>query len=457
MSDQWPHARQCAERHRLRASPADLIHSTAERIHECCGHGRLKAFRLACGWTVLEAIRELEEACAGRPERGISERSWRKWEAGALPDADYQDRLSLLFSANPVLLGFAPDYSSNATTPGGDPTNRRDALRLAAAAIITPAITGALNEESEARELTRRSEETDLGEVTFDQLGERISDYSGNYARLPAGELWERALADRRTVARLLERRTTLRQRRELYVSAAWLSAILAWAAHDRGGQRTAVAYAVDAWRHADEADHPEAAAWAKDVQATIYLYDDRPDDALAAALAGAAKAPAHTTATSRLDAQVARINARLGRRDDFAARLPQLRGHLDNLPAHVAGLFATDAAHIRSCTATSSLWLDQPDTARAYAEQAVELYESAPPGTAPSRYAIARLDLGIAHARLGDADRAVALGCEALDTPRLAAAILERGNDLDRALRRHASGSDTAREFHELLVGARA
>ncbi len=43
--------------------------------------------------------------------RGLVVRSWQEWEAGARPSWDYQDLLSRLFHANPVELGWAPDYA----------------------------------------------------------------------------------------------------------------------------------------------------------------------------------------------------------------------------------------------------------------------------------------------------------------------------------------------------------
>jgi hypothetical protein len=91
-----PHALDCAAA--IRAHLADLDrHTVADEIVRCCAHHRLKAYRLAKGWTVQRAVDELAQI-AHRDElnaRGADERTWRRWENGGVrPDEDYQDRLS---------------------------------------------------------------------------------------------------------------------------------------------------------------------------------------------------------------------------------------------------------------------------------------------------------------------------------------------------------------------------
>ncbi|TXK39470.1 tetratricopeptide repeat protein [Nonomuraea sp. C10] len=309
-------------------------------------------------------------------------------------------------------------------TEDGDPTNRRDALRFAA---LLPAL-ASLPEDTEPGEFTRHSEETDVGATTLDQVRQAIATYGTDYATQPASELWEPARQDRRHVAALLQRRTTLRQRRDLYVDAAWLSTILAWFAHDGGKQRTALAYAHDAWRHADEAEHAETAAWAKDVEATILLYGNRPAEALRAARTGAARAPAGGPAAARLVSQAMRISARPGR------GLGTLGSAPDHLPAHQAGLFSADVARFHSFAATSYLWLGDPRSAETHAKEALDLYASAP-GISPTRRAISLLDLAIAKAQLRDLDGALSLGASALQLSRPASAIADRSKDLGTVL----------------------
>ncbi|MET9339298.1 hypothetical protein [Nonomuraea sp. NPDC003804] len=435
-------------------APAQVYNDIAQQIHLCCGHSLLKSHRLARGWNPQEAVDQLIEVAEaeGLPVRGVEVRSLRRWESGGHADADYQDRLARLYETGPVQLGFATDYTP---TSGGDRTNRRDALRgaarLGAAALLAPGLL-ATTAEQEARELTRRSEETDLGQSSLAHLQRVITDYGRHYARYSADELWEASLGDRRHVADLLQHRTTLKQRRELYVSAAWLSLVLAWAAGDRGQVRAALAYAADARHHAEEADHPEAVAWAWDVEATTWLYDDQPDEALRAAQQGAAVAPAGTAAQTRLTGQVARAHARLGHAGPASEMLKVLRGHAERHEAHATGLFSADAVRAWSVAATSCLWLGDSGQAHAFASQAMDVYEQ-DPSISPTRRAITALDLGIACARLGDPDQAVAHGLDAIATPRHAAAIVSRSASLQATLERSYPGAAVVSRFQQGLA----
>ncbi|GAB2468636.1 hypothetical protein GCM10027187_41040 [Streptosporangium sandarakinum] len=452
------HDARCAGEIRARAVavhggvlPLAVLHDLARQIAACCGHGLLKSARLARGWTVAEAVAQLLQAgkAAGLPERGVEVRAWRRWENGQHIGADYQDRLARLFQTGPVQLGFAVDYTPHPPDGGGDRTNRRDALRLGAGALLAPVVSSA---ESEARELTRRSEETDLGSSSIAYLKQVIDDYGRNYSRYGADELWQAAHRDRRHIAELLGLRMTLSQRRELYVAVAWLSLTLAWTSHDRGDIRAALAYAADARHHADEAGHAEAVAWTWDVEATTWLYDDQPERALDAARRGAALAPAESAAQTRLVGQLARIHARLGHVDAACAALQVLGAQAERHPLHQPGLFAADSVRAWSVAATSNLWLGRYEQARSYASQALEVYEQEPQ-ISPTRRAITALDLGIACARLGDADQAVAHGLAAISTQRYAAAIVTRGSALGATLERIYPSAAVVGEFRASLA----
>lgn len=90
-----------------------LLAQVATAIVDHCGHRKIKAFRLAYGWTVAQAVTEVHTLCHrdGLRPRGLHERSWKQWEAGANTGEDYRDLLSRLFRTGPVQLGFARDYT----------------------------------------------------------------------------------------------------------------------------------------------------------------------------------------------------------------------------------------------------------------------------------------------------------------------------------------------------------
>jgi tetratricopeptide (TPR) repeat protein len=92
---------------------AEVLHRIAADIAVQCGVSRLKAHRLAWGWTVVQAVDAFHRMCRREnvKPRGLTTRSWMDWEAGARPNWDYQDLVSRLFRASAVQLGWAADYS----------------------------------------------------------------------------------------------------------------------------------------------------------------------------------------------------------------------------------------------------------------------------------------------------------------------------------------------------------
>jgi transcriptional regulator with XRE-family HTH domain len=353
-----------------------------------------------------------------------------------------------------VHVALTPDHISRLLASGS--ANRRDALRLSVAALAAPALF-ASDGERLARELTRHSEETDIGPSTLDQLRHVIGEYGHHYARYPAGDLWRSALADRRRVAELMQLRMTLRQRRDLYVAAGWLSVILAWSAHDQGDDRAAIAYAADARHHAGEADNDEVVAWARDVEATVWFYDGRPNpnDALHAAEHGAQAAPPGSAAHIRLTGQLARIHAQLGHADATAQALTGLREQAETQPLHAPGLFTADTARILSITATSHLHLRQDEQAARYALQALGTYDDAP-AASPTRRAITRLDLATACARLGDPEQAVTHALATVSATRYASVIATRASALRATLERDYPGSAAVAQLGQGLAELR-
>ncbi len=78
-------------------------------------------------------------------------------------------------------------------------------------------------------------------------------------------------------------------------------------------------------------------------------------------------------------------------------------------------------------------------------------MHESAPEGSrAPSREAIARIDLAIAVTGLGAPDEGAVLGSEALASPRQVDSVRARAGDLDAMLTARYPRQEDARRFHE-------
>jgi hypothetical protein len=488
------HRPSCAQRIRLRAlfqagEPAEplvpLLHSIARQIRDCCGHSPLKAYRLAWGWTVDQAIQAFHQMCSRDQlgARGLGERSWLGWEAGGRPNDDYRELLCRLFQTSGVQLGFAADYTpvrpsdtssgntsdvaSNTSRPfvavrdladkrpseAGDLTNRRQAFQVLGSTAAGIAAGGLFAESAaEAMEYTRRVEASEVGPRTLEHLELVIAGLAAAFAYTPPAEMFPQARWYRRRVADLVDsRRYTLREGRELYRCAGWLSIILGWLSHDLGDSLAGEVYCLDAWEHGWQAEHGEICAWAMDASATIAMYNNHPTAARDAALKGLGQAPKDSPAAVRVVCQLTRAYARLGDRDRFDDALADTQHRLDGLSTPGSGLFSADAGRIASYAATSSIWLGQPQQAVSYAEEALTYYAGVgPEQRSPTREAISRLDLGLALVHLKTPDGAAEEAMRALGTERVTGSMLVRAGELDVALRQHYPGYRGTADFHE-------
>ncbi|MCR8575776.1 tetratricopeptide repeat protein [Streptomyces sp. Isolate_219] len=471
--------------------PAALTAKIAAEVEDHCGHRRLKCRRLARGWTVAQAVAAAHQLVEDEhlAKVGMSERSWKDWEAGVLPNPDYQDLLCRLFCTGPVELGFAHDYSPapeadeadplwsgdrpDGTLPEGDAartdaecteveaTKRRDAVKLAGLAMAAPATAAQILQQAatEAMEFTQQAESTSLGSGTLDHLDLAVTEFNHAYSLKPPKAVFDAVMDYRRKVNSLLKAKHTHQQERELLAFAGWLSELLAWLAHDLGDARTGLAFATDAFVHGQQAGHGQLCAWAMDASASINLYEQRPAKARNAALRGLTEAPADHPLTVRLHAQAARAAAADGDTEGFTTAFHSAEDAHRLLPPRSPRRFGMDVMPLAdyaltSYPATSFIWLGQAEQARRHAEHALATYEAAPEASrSPSREAIARIDLAIAHAQLGDPDDAVALGHQALGSARVVDSVRHRAGDLTSFLTRRYPRQSAVEGLREHLA----
>jgi hypothetical protein len=335
----------------------------------------------------------------------------------------------------------------------GDPTNRRHAFRMFGSTAAGLATADHFAQSAaEAMEYTRRAGATDVGPGTLAHLELVIAGLAAAFAYTPPADMYPQARWYRQRIAQLVDgRRYTLREGRELYRSAGWLSIILAWLSHDLGDSLAGEAYCLDAWEHGWQAEHGEICAWAMDASASIAMYTNRPATARDAALKGLGQAPKKSPAAVRVACQLTRTYARLGDEDSFLDALGDTRRRLDGLPSLGLGLFSADAGRIASYAATSSIWLGQPQQATAYAEDALAHYAQVPPEQrSPTREAISRLDLGLALVGLNAPDGAAEEALRALNSERVTGSVLARAGDLDAAMQKRYPDYRGTEDFHE-------
>jgi tetratricopeptide (TPR) repeat protein len=345
-----------------------------------------------------------------------------------------------------------------------EPTKRRDALRLGLAATVAPAAMAAVlgDAAAEAMEFTRLAGASAIGAGTFDHLQAAVAAIDRSYTTEPPAEVFAVARAYRARVHELIRGPHTLKQGRELYVWAAWLSELLAWLAHDLGHPLTAEAYAIDCYEHADQAGHVELCAWAADALASIATYTDRPESAVAAARRGIARAPDSHPIAVRLRAKAARAYACLGQRAECEDLFREAEELHDHLPARPPTRFGTNIGPlaeyaVTAYPASAFIWLADYEQARRHAERAVAVHASTPSmDPSPGHVAIARIDLGIALCHLGAPDAAAAAGVTALASSRVFESLRSRAGDLDAALTARYAETGHARDFHERYLELR-
>ncbi|MGH3870789.1 MAG: hypothetical protein ACRDSR_04615 [Pseudonocardiaceae bacterium] len=451
-------------------SDTALYHAIARRIAGCCGYSALKSHRLAWGWTVEHAVNAFHVMCQEQRlgARGLTQRSWLGWEAGGQPNDDYRDLLCRLFQTGPVALGFGRDYTpdpgsaviSEPQAPstlgqGGGATDRRRALKLGGQVTLGAAVgaglgAGLTDAAADAMAFTQRAEASDVGPRTLEHLELAVAGMAAAFTYTSPAELFPQARWYRHKVDGLLDGPHTLRQGRDLYRQAGWLSIVLAWLSHDLGDNVAADAYGLDAYEHGWQAEDNEICAWAMDVTATVARANHRPAAARDAALKGLHHAPEGSAAAVRVSAQLARAYAWTGAEDQVIDTLRATRSRLDRLAAPGSGLFAVDAGRVACYSASSYVLLRRPTEAVPHAREAIAFYrEVGPERRCPTREAIARLDLASAHIELGAPDDAAQEIHTALNSERLTGSVVSRLGRLADSMNRKYPQLDITRAVH--------
>jgi hypothetical protein len=294
--------------------------------------------------------------------------------------------------------------------------------------------------------LAERAEVSEIGSAAVEAVEEVAELLARAYATTDPATLLVQVRRRAGEVAVLLDRRTTLAQRRRLLVVGGWL-ALLGATLHvdlgDRAGAAGARAAAASLGR---EADHREIGAWAVEVAAWTALIDRDWTRAARLAADGGSLAPAGSPAAVQLAAQSARAAARLGDANGVRAGLARAGAWVDRQtgdrpPDHH---FTFDARKLEGYTATTLAWAGDP-SGEDIAREVADRYAAGP----PRRLATARIDLGLIVARGGRPDEAAALGLLAAESGRLVPSNRWRVAELDAALAGQRGVPEVA-ELHE-------
>ncbi|MGH3885143.1 MAG: tetratricopeptide repeat protein [Pseudonocardiaceae bacterium] len=269
----------------------------------------------------------------------------------------------------------------------------------------------------EAMEFTRSTAVSSIGAGTLDHLQAVVTELDWSHCVQPPGELFAVARAYR-GVDQLIQGRHTLREERELYVYAAWLSELLAWLAHDFGAPGC---LPLDRF-----APPPRC-------------------------LGGGGVRPGSSSFDGGLEEFPELRDISSGAGTGRSKRTPDDHTVTDT-PTPTSVISSTSNPHVRArAECIPYIWLADYKQAETHARTALAVQESASPANrSPIRGAIARIDLSIALAYLGSLDEAVAQGSQALSSLRVVDSVLSRAGELDTAPMTCFPQKAIAQGFHE-------
>ncbi|MEV4638467.1 helix-turn-helix domain-containing protein [Actinoplanes sp. NPDC049548] len=286
-------------------------------------------------------------------------------------------------------------------------------------ASLRPAAAEDVESEVEALELARRVTASDVGPETLDRLERAVDALAMAYATTVPAELLPRVRRHLEYVCALVDARKTLAQHRRLLVVGGWLSLLRATLHVDLRQSLRADAYLTTAAQLAEQAEHPEIAAWCLETKAWKVLTSGDHRQALELSQHAQEVAPRDTSAFVQASAQEGRAWARLGDRAqtrrtlDRVERLAEHRPHPENPEHH----YQYDPAKARSYAATTLAWAGDPAAEAVAREVITDLEEE---GTRPRRIASARLDLGLALLAADKPDEAAAVTSQAIGSGRI-------------------------------------
>lgn len=446
----------------------------------------------------------------GEPVPGVDRQAVSRWERGTHRPRPYYVRLlSALYEATPIELGLVDALEERQVirafdAPGSEEARRRDFLRA------TPAALGAGSgdpgphrlgisqglrtvTEREHQEPHRRLESSDRPgpaaserrspagpdittrsiDRSLDDAVELIEAISGSdslphiigvldgsvsrlrrsYSKTPPNEL-AAAIHDRlHLIKHVLGYGLSRSHRRDVEVSATWLTLLLATVYFDLGRSELAWIYRDVASQAANDLGHQELEAWAWETPAWFAFMTHDYRDAVELCEHGQSTAPS-TSVRIAVHMQEARARARLGEHAETISAIRRAQDAADRVPtaAHLDDHYTFDPSKIDFYAATAFLHLGNYREAEQHARDVIIASSDSRGGNYwPTRVASARMDLGMALARRGAVDAAAYEAGQAFEAPFVRRSTLARGHELADVLRGYSDVLEV-REFLDRL-----
>ncbi|WP_240654182.1 hypothetical protein [Streptomyces sp. AcE210] len=348
----------------------------AEEIVACCGVSRLRAHRLAQGWTLVQAVEFFRELCGREDLRcpRIDVDQLRAWEtSGRRPVPGTVDLLCRLYRTSPHELGLdvASDHTPEADRPPPDPVGGGGVL------------------EAVRRNVDRTLVAATVSGDQLDLLDERLMSHRRRYVALSPQAMLPDLVADLDEVRALAEQRQPAATQARLSHMTAVLATLIADALMKLGQLRAAAAWYATARTAADDSRDRNVQARVR-IQAAILPYYYGPLDA-AIRLTQEARliAPGSETDGTRAFGAVAHARA-LARRGDARGAEAALCAARDLFAQLDHTRPATDALGFPArrfllYTSGTLTYLGRTPQARAAQQEALALYLAHDAGIDPA------------------------------------------------------------------------
>ncbi|MEV4261044.1 hypothetical protein [Kribbella sp. NPDC049584] len=252
------------------------------------------------------------------------------------------------------------------------------------------------------------AEESNVGELTVEQLQADIERIAQSYLRTPTRPLFAKSRAIRDRAFALLAGNQSPRQSRDLYSAAGWAITMLAWMSVDLGRPDIAESHTRTAWACAEAADHDVLRGWIRATQHTAAFWQE--DFARAASYAEDGLRYSAGTARLFLASAASVDNARAGK-PDKARDMLELAQQLSvrQADSEPGGLLLCTPERAEALWADTYLAFGQPEHTSNHADHSVALFEAAPYTLRnPGSERMARLQQAKARLLLGQLDGAI-------------------------------------------------
>jgi tetratricopeptide (TPR) repeat protein len=378
------HGLSCSKEIRCRADTEQwTIEQTVDMIETCCGTSRLRAHRLARGWTLSDAIaelRRLRQAALGETP-AVNEEQLRAWKTSPRqPRTRTVDLLCRLYQTDAHGLGLVGDYRSgdHARVPAAI-TRRADAQAVHPSAAGLQQSDDALNAVVDAarRAVERTLALTTVSATQLEVLDERMLSLRQSYAFTPPAEMLTLLLRELDEIRVLSEERQPASVQVRLSEMTALVSTLIADALMKLGQVHHAQRWYGTARTAADDSGNTELRARVRAQAAMLPYYYGPLDTALDLARQARLLSRNRPTETSVLaTAAEARALARRGSADEARAAIAQaqdLFNRCQHGPADDAWAFPERRLYLYLSGAYT--YLGDTARARAVQQQALPLY----------------------------------------------------------------------------------